>query len=68
MVRATATVWALEKDEFWVVLPNTTECTFTCGTKPPQTRQIKGQHRVRLGIDFEKDRTGQCEEKNYLCL
>jgi hypothetical protein len=49
MVRATATVWALEKDEFWVVLPNTTECTFTCGTKPPQTRQIKGQHRVRLG-------------------
>ncbi len=49
MVGATATVWALEKDEFWVVLPNTTECTFTCGTKPPQTRQIKGQHRVRLG-------------------
>jgi hypothetical protein len=49
MVRATATVWALEKYEFWVVLPNTTECTFTCGTKPPQTRQIKGQHRVRLG-------------------
>jgi hypothetical protein len=48
MVSATATVWALEKDEFWVVLPNTTECTFTCGTKPPQTRQIKGQHRVRL--------------------
>jgi hypothetical protein len=32
-----------------VVLPNTTECTFTCGTKPPQTRQIRGQHRVRLG-------------------
>jgi hypothetical protein len=49
MVRATATVWALEKDEFWVVLPNTTECTFTCGRKPPQTRQMKGQHRVRLG-------------------
>jgi hypothetical protein len=49
MVRATATVWALEKDEFWVVLPNTTECTFTCDTKPPQTRQIRGQHRVRLG-------------------
>jgi hypothetical protein len=49
MVRATATVWALEKDEFCVVLPNTTECTFTCGTKPPQTRQIRGQHRVRLG-------------------
>jgi hypothetical protein len=23
-VQATATVWALEKDEFWVVLPNTT--------------------------------------------
>jgi hypothetical protein len=42
-------VWALEKDEFWVVLPNTTECTFTCGTEPPQTRQMKGQHRVRLG-------------------
>jgi hypothetical protein len=49
MVRARATVWALEKDEFWVVLPNTTECTFTCGTKPPQTRQLEGQHRVRLG-------------------
>jgi hypothetical protein len=49
MVRATATVWALEKDKFWVVLPNTTECTFTSGTEPPQTRQIKGQHRVRLG-------------------
>jgi hypothetical protein len=49
MTRATATVWALEKDEFWVVLPNTTECTFTCGTEPPQTRQMKGQHRVRLG-------------------
>jgi hypothetical protein len=49
MVRATATVWALEKDEFWVVLPNTTECTFTCGTEPPQTGQMKGQHRVRLG-------------------
>jgi hypothetical protein len=32
-----------------VVLPNTTECTFTCGTKPPQTRLIRGQHRVRLG-------------------
>jgi hypothetical protein len=30
-------------------LPNTTECTFTCGTKPPQTQQIRGQHRVRLG-------------------
>jgi hypothetical protein len=39
MVRARATVWALEKGEFWVVLPNTTECTFTCGTEPPQTRQ-----------------------------
>jgi hypothetical protein len=49
MVQATATVWAREKDEFWVVLPNTTECTFTCGTKPPQTRQIRGQDRVRLG-------------------
>jgi hypothetical protein len=49
MTRATATVRALEKDEFWVVLPNTTECTFTCGTEPPQTRQTKGQHRVRLG-------------------
>jgi hypothetical protein len=49
MVRATAPVWALEKDEFWVVLPNTMECTFTCGTKPPQTGQMKGQHRVRLG-------------------
>jgi hypothetical protein len=49
MVRATATVWALEKDEFWVVLPNTMECTFTCGTKPPQTRQVRGQHRVWLG-------------------
>jgi hypothetical protein len=49
MTRATATVWALEKDEFWVVLPNTTECTFTCGTEPHQTRQMKGQHRVRLG-------------------
>jgi hypothetical protein len=49
MVQATANVWALEKDEFWVVLPNTTECTFTCGTKPPQTQQIRGQHRVLLG-------------------
>jgi hypothetical protein len=27
MVRARATVWALEKDEFWVVLPNKTECS-----------------------------------------
>jgi hypothetical protein len=42
MTRATVTVWALEKDKFWVVLPNTTECTFTCGTEPPQTRQMKG--------------------------
>jgi hypothetical protein len=41
--------WALEKDKFLVVLPNTTEWTFTCGTEPTQTRQIKGQHRVRLG-------------------
>jgi hypothetical protein len=49
MVRARATVWALEKDEFWSVLPNKTECTFTCGTEPPQTRQMEGQHRVRLG-------------------
>jgi hypothetical protein len=49
MVRVRATVWALEKDEFWVVLPNTTECTFTCRTEPPQTRQLEGQHRVRLG-------------------
>jgi hypothetical protein len=49
MVRARATVWALAKDEFWVVLPNKTECTFTCGTEPPQTRQMEGQHRVRLG-------------------
>jgi hypothetical protein len=49
MVRARATVWALEKDEFWVVLPNTTECKFTCGTEPPQTRQMEGHHRVRLG-------------------
>jgi hypothetical protein len=49
MVRARATVWALEKDEFWVVLPNKTECRFTCGTEPPQTRQMEGQHRVRLG-------------------
>jgi hypothetical protein len=49
MVRARATVWALEKDEFWVVLPNKTECTFTCGTEPPQTQQMEGQHRVRLG-------------------
>jgi hypothetical protein len=49
MVRARATVWALEKDEFWVVLPNKTECTFICGTEPPQTRQMEGQHRVRLG-------------------
>jgi hypothetical protein len=49
MVRARATVWAFEKVEFWVVLPNTTECTFTCGTEPPQTRQLEGQHRVRLG-------------------
>jgi hypothetical protein len=49
MVRARATVWALEKDEFWVVLPNTTECRFTCGTEPPQTRQMEAQHRVRLG-------------------
>jgi hypothetical protein len=32
-----------------VVLPNTMECTFTCGTKPPQARQVRGQHRVRLG-------------------
>jgi hypothetical protein len=38
-----------KKDEFWVVLPNTTECTFTCGTEPPQTRQLEGQYRVRLG-------------------
>jgi hypothetical protein len=37
------------EEEFWVVLPNTTECTFTCGTEPPQTRQMEGQHRVRLG-------------------
>jgi hypothetical protein len=22
---------------------------FTCGTEPPQTRQMEGQHRVRLG-------------------
>jgi hypothetical protein len=29
MVRARETVWALEKDELWVVLPNKTECTFT---------------------------------------
>jgi hypothetical protein len=49
MVRARATVWALEKGKFWVVLPNKTECTFTCGTEPPQTRQMEGQHRVRLG-------------------
>jgi hypothetical protein len=49
MVRTRATVWALEKDKFWVVLPNKTECTFTCGTEPPQTRQVEGQHRVRLG-------------------
>jgi hypothetical protein len=49
MVRARVTVWALEKDEFWVVLPNTKECTFTCCTEPPQTRQLEGQHRVRLG-------------------
>jgi hypothetical protein len=49
MVRARATVWALEKNEIWVVLPNKTECTFTCGTEPPQTRQMEGQHRVRLG-------------------
>jgi hypothetical protein len=41
MVRATATVWALEKDEFWVVLTNTMECTFTCGTKPPQTDRLR---------------------------
>jgi hypothetical protein len=33
-------VWALEKDEFWVVLPNNTECTFTCGTKPPHTHSV----------------------------
>jgi hypothetical protein len=52
MVRARATVWALEKDELWVVLPNTTECTFTCGTEPPQTRQLEGQHRDRLGEKF----------------
>jgi hypothetical protein len=52
MVRARATVWALEKDEFWVVLPNTTECTFTCGTEPPQTRQMVGQHRMRLGEKY----------------
>jgi hypothetical protein len=41
MVRATATVWALEKDEFWVVLPNTTECTFTCGKKPPRHNRLR---------------------------
>jgi hypothetical protein len=35
MVRARATVWALKKGKLWVVLPNTTECTFTCGTEPP---------------------------------
>jgi hypothetical protein len=53
MVRARATVWALEKDEFWVVLPNKTECTFTSGTENPQTRQMEGQHRVRLGEKCE---------------
>jgi hypothetical protein len=35
------------------VLPNNTECTFTCGTKPPQTPQVRGQHRVRLGDKCE---------------
>jgi hypothetical protein len=49
IVRSGATVGVLEKDEFWVVLPNTTECTFTCGTEPLQTRQLEAQHRVRLG-------------------
>jgi hypothetical protein len=49
MVRARATVWAPKKDELWVVLPNKTECTFTCGTEPPQTRKMEGLHRVRLG-------------------
>jgi hypothetical protein len=40
MVRARATVWALEKDEFWVVLPNKTECTFT-SEEFLTTRKIK---------------------------
>jgi hypothetical protein len=49
MVRARATVWALEKDEFWVGLPNKTECTFTCGTKTSPDKTNEGSAQGEVG-------------------
>jgi hypothetical protein len=59
MVRARATVWALEKGKFLVVLPNTTECTFTCGREPPQTRELEGQHRVSVDARQRNERNAR---------